>query len=80
MWKTNENEGQLPAFKVDVVDTTGAGDAFHGTFAICLVNESAWNYTLKYSSAVAALCCTKTGARNGIPFKKEVDSFIQKNL
>ena len=77
VWKSKSSEGDLPAFKIDVVDTTGAGDIFHGAFAACIASDEAWDYTLRFSSAAAALCCTKMSARGGIPIRKEVDEFIK---
>ena len=76
IWKTESGQGRLPAFTIDVVDTTGAGDAFHGAFAACVALNKDWEYALKYSSAVAALCCTKLGARIGIPKEDEVEEFL----
>jgi len=72
IWKQDENEGHLPAFKVNAVDTTGAGDTFHGAFTWCLAQKMAWLETLIFASAAAALCCTKVGARHGIPYHNEV--------
>lgn len=77
IWKTNESEGRLPAFAVDVVDTTGAGDAFHGAFAAELAMGKNWRELLRYASAVGALCCTKFGARPGLPAALEVTNFLE---
>lgn len=76
VWRNAQDSGSLPAFQVEVVDTTGAGDAFHGAFAACLAANRTWRDTLYYASAVAALCCTRTGARTGIPNRREVDEFL----
>ena len=78
IWKSKSGEGTLPAFNVDVVDTTGAGDVFHGAFAACIAANRQWDYTLKISSAAAALCCTKMSARGGIPNKEAVIDFLNK--
>lgn len=77
IWQNAGGAGRLPAFTVDVKDTTGAGDVFHGAFAGCLALGKAWNETLIYSSAAAALCCTKLGARAGIPEGAEVEKFLR---
>lgn len=76
VWKTAEKTGRLEAFKVRAVDTTGAGDVFHGALAACLAREMAWTQSLRYASAAGALCCTKMGARLGIPTGEEVQSFL----
>jgi len=72
IWKNSESEGRLPAFPVNVVDTTGAGDAFHGAFAAGLAKRMKWGDLLRYASAVGAMCCTKVGGRPGIPTAPEV--------
>ncbi len=77
IWKDNRDMGWKPAFTVDAVDTTGAGDAFHGAFAAGIVDGKKWDELLRYSSAVAALCCTKLGARLGIPTSEEVKEFLE---
>lgn len=68
--------GSFPGFAVAAVDTTGAGDAFHGAFAAGLSQGMAWPELLRYASAVGALCCTKKGARLGIPNRAEVKAFL----
>lgn len=71
IWQQGENRGNLPAFSVNAVDTTGAGDAFHGAFAAAVALGIAWDEVLRYASAAGALCCTKTGARLGLPTYQE---------
>lgn len=78
IWKSESGEGALPAFKVDVVDTTGAGDTFHGAFAACIAANEVWDYSLRFSSAAAALCCTRMSARGGIPNKEEIIELLNK--
>ncbi len=79
IWKTDESSGELKAYKVNAIDTTGAGDTFHGAFALGIANNKNLIENLMYSNAAAALCCTKIGARIGIPKHKEVENFIKKN-
>lgn len=78
IWMRDEERGELPAFKVNAIDTTGAGDAFHGAFAAGLAADMKWDELLKFSSAVAALTCTKLGARHALPTIKEVKKFLKK--
>jgi len=77
-WHWAGHEGALPAFDVHVVDTNGAGDAFHGAFASAMVRNRPLESALQFASAVAALTCTKTGGRPGIPTKSKVEEFLHK--
>ena len=77
VWKNKVGSvGQVDPYKVEAVDTTGAGDVFHGALAACLAQNRGWKESLSYASAAGALCCTKIGARLGIPTKEEVESFM----
>ena len=71
-------EIRTPAFQVDCVDTTGAGDAFRGAFAAgCLLMPDAdVEDVLTYANAVAALNCRALGARGGLPTPGEVDQLL----
>jgi sulfofructose kinase len=76
-WSGPAGRGRLPAFEVTVVDTTGAGDAFHGAFAAGLAEGMDWEPLIRYASAAGALCCTKPGARPGLPFRDELRRFLE---
>jgi sulfofructose kinase len=69
-----------PAFTVDVVDTLGAGDVWHGAFALALAEQAPIETAVRFASAVAALKCTRFGGRNGIPTRHEVDAFLQDRI
>ena len=79
IWKTDKGEGYLSAFPITALDTTGAGDVFHGALAAGIAQGKRWSDLLKYASVAAALCCTKLGARPGIPSANEVDAFLKAN-
>jgi len=79
VWKNADGSGRLPAYSIDAVDTTGAGDAFHGAFTAGLAYGKRWEELLTYASAVAALCCTKYGARPAIPTARGVATFLKKH-
>ena len=71
-------EIRTPAFPVPCVDSTGAGDAFRGGFAVgCLrAPEGEVEDALSYANAVAALNCRRLGARGGIPTAEEVEQLL----
>lgn len=66
-----------PAFAVDVVDTTGAGDVFHGGYLLGLLRGWDCRTTAEFASATAALKCTALGGRAGIPTLPTVLSFLE---
>jgi sulfofructose kinase len=67
-----------PAFVVNCVDTTGAGDVFHGAFCYAVVQGMAMRETLEFSNAMAALNCTRIGARGGIATAAEARALIER--
>lgn len=66
----------LPAFPVAVVDTLGAGDVWHGAFALALGEGQEIHSALRFSNAAASLKCTKQGGRAGAPTREEVEAFL----
>ncbi|CAI8734125.1 carbohydrate kinase family protein [Methylococcus capsulatus] len=76
IWRRGAESGRLPAFPVEAVDTTGAGDVFHGAYAAGLAAGMDWPEMLRYASAAGALCCTRLGARPGIPSGAEVERLL----
>ena len=77
IWRQEQHRGCMPAFPVSAVDTTGAGDTFHGAFAAGLAAGRPWQDLLAYASAAAALCCRRHGARLGAPYPQELDDFLR---
>ena len=69
-------EFHVPAFEVDVVDTNGAGDVFHGAFAFGLARGWEAHRCARFASAAAALKCTKLGGRAGIPSRAEAEALL----
>jgi sulfofructose kinase len=61
-----------PACRVEIVDTTGAGDVFHGAYLVGLLKGWDLRKTARFACAVAALKCTRLGGRMGIPTLDEV--------
>ncbi|MDZ7344639.1 MAG: PfkB family carbohydrate kinase [candidate division KSB1 bacterium] len=66
-----------PAFSVEVVDTTGAGDVFHGAFMVGLIEQWPLQQILEFSAAVAAMKCRGLGGRATIPNRIEAVEFLR---
>jgi ribokinase len=66
------------AFPVEVMDTTGAGDVYHGAYIYGLLQG--WNMPecMRFASAASALKCTEIGGRKGIPSLDKVNEFLRK--
>ncbi len=79
IFKTEGKIVRQEAFKVKVVDTTGAGDVFHGAFGYGLIQGWDVQKTAEFASAVSALKCTKLGGRAGIPTLEETLAFIREH-
>ncbi|MDQ6998717.1 MAG: PfkB family carbohydrate kinase [Mariprofundus sp.] len=77
IWNCNGETGAMDAFNVDVVDSTGAGDAFHGAFALALARDMVWSELLCFASAAGALTCTRLGARCGLPNRGTMNDFLE---
>jgi sulfofructose kinase len=74
-WRERDGGGRVPAFSVSVTDTTGAGDAFHGTFALMLAEGRPAAESARLAAAAAALKCRRLGARAGLPTRAELEAF-----
>lgn len=73
---TKTEKVSVPAFKVEAVDTTAAGDTFCGAFAVALVEGKSLKDALQFASAAAAISVTRMGAQPSAPTRKEIDEFI----
>lgn len=66
-----------PAFMVDAVDTNGSGDVFHGAYAFAIQKGLDYYSACLFSSAVSALKCTQTGAREAVPDYEKTINFLK---
>ena len=73
---TEEEQFHTPAFRVDVVDTTGAGDVFHGAYLVGLQRGWDLRTVALFATAVSALKCRQLGGRAGIPTFEETVGFL----
>lgn len=74
---SGDGEFHIPAFNVNVVDTTGAGDVFHGAYLVGLLKGWDLERIATFASAVSAIHCTVLGNRKGIPTFQEVEAFLE---
>ena len=78
VWIARDGKGGTqPAFPVEAVDTTGAGDAFHGAFAWALAHGKEDADCARFASAVAAMSCRGLGARAALPTRAEAEEFLR---
>jgi sulfofructose kinase len=76
--RVNDRFVYSPAFVVNCVDTTGAGDIFHGAFCYSVLQGLDMQQTLDFSNAMAALNCMALGARGGIRSMEEAHSLMRR--
>jgi len=72
----DQNLQQMPAFPVHTVDTLGAGDVFHGAFALAITEQQDIPSALRFASAAAALKCTRFGGAFAAPQRAEVEELL----
>jgi ribokinase len=73
----NGTVAHQPGFKVDVVDTTGAGDTFNAALAVMIGQGYSMKEAVRYAVAASALSVTKFGAQGGMPTHTQVEAFLQ---
>ncbi len=66
-------------FEIDVIDTCGAGDVFHGAYLARLVKGWDLRRIATFASAVSAIHCTVLGNRKGIPSMEGVEAFLREH-
>lgn len=74
---TDEKRGIIPAYKVNAVDTTGAGDAFNGGLIAALADGKDLWEAAAFANALAALSVQKLGTTPSMPTREEIDSFLE---
>lgn len=76
LWIAAGTVQRLPVFAVEAIDTLGAGDAFHGGFALALAEGCDEIAAMRFGAAAAALKCTRFGGIAGTPHRAEVDGLL----
>jgi len=74
-WLQNNVTRRQPAYQVVAIDTTGAGDVFHGAYAFAVGARLEADDAMSFAAAAAALKCTRSGGRAGIPTLKDCLAF-----
>ncbi len=77
-WLERGEVRHMPAFKVETIDTLGAGDVFHGAFAFRLVETGDEVESMRFAAACAALRCTRFGMLTAVATRAEVDDFLKR--
>ena len=75
-WLDQGQFHHMPAYRVDAVDTLGAGDVFHGALALAVAEGQALDEALRFSSAAAAIKVSRFGGRLGAPDRTELLAFM----
>jgi ribokinase len=79
-WIKRNGTMGIPAYMVDSIDTTAAGDCFGGALAVSLAEGMALSDALRFANAAAAISTTRRGAARAMPDRATVDDFIERNL
>lgn len=73
----NQPQQRVPAFPIDAVDATAAGDAFNAAFAIGLLRGESPSESARFACAVAAISVSRRGAQPSMPTLEEVEAFLE---
>ncbi|MEM7459442.1 MAG: ribokinase [Pseudomonadota bacterium] len=76
LFKQGREIARVPAFAVEAIDTTGAGDTFCGALVVALAEGERPEQALRFASAAAALAVTKAGAQPSLPWRKAVEALL----
>lgn len=76
LWLDANQVSRVPGFVVSAVDTLGAGDVWHGAFALALGECMPSSEAMRFANAAAALKCTRLGGRAGAPNRCEVERLL----
>lgn len=77
LWATRDRQQIVPAFQVEAIDTTAAGDAFNAGLAYALAEGMEMAQALRFANATAAIAVTRLGAQPSLPSGEEVAAFLQ---
>ena len=74
-----DEQAILPAgLRIQVLDTVGAGDSFHGAMSFALAQGWPMDKAMRLATAVGAMCCLGLGGREGLPTLRQAQAFLRK--
>ena len=76
---TGDRVAERPGYRVEVVDTTGAGDTFNAAFLCATFDGLALDQRLRFANAAAALSVTSIGPRGRLPTRQEIEQFLSQH-
>jgi sulfofructose kinase len=76
LWLDGATLRSFSVFKVKVIDTLGAGDVFHGAFALMLAEGQSEHDAMRFAAAAAAVKCTRFGGITGAPQRADVEALL----
>lgn len=77
VYATDTSMEHIPSYQVEAVDTTAAGDAFSGALAVAICEGKSIGEACRFANAAGALAVTKPGAQTSMPWRTEIDRFLQ---
>lgn len=78
VWLSENGKGKLvPGFKVKALDTIAAGDTFNGALVTALLEGKVMSDAVRFAHAAAAIAVTRPGAQPSVPWREEIDAFLQ---
>ncbi len=78
VWLSEHGKGQrIPGFRVEAVDTIAAGDTFNGALITALLENTTMTESVRFAHAAAAIAVTRHGAQPSVPWREEIDHFLQ---
>ncbi|EDQ33220.1 Sugar kinase, ribokinase family [Hoeflea phototrophica DFL-43] len=79
-WIHGQASGFEPAYQIEAVDTLGAGDVWHGAFALALGEKMQPAPAIRFANSAAALKCTRSNGRAGYPRRSEAENFMKEAM
>jgi ribokinase len=76
-WATDRHEELVPAYRVQAVDVTAAGDAFNGALAVALAEGREMRDAIRFANAAGALAAMRAGAQPSLATRDEVEAFLR---